>query len=214
MPQTKPTGDEEDWTVKPHPATRAATDRTRGLITLIAALLLAVLAAATASLTVHAQDSGGLDLVNHDRDFVERKKDGGFVARPVFDRQVDAIHYGIRHPETGDWIAPMYRVHSSGKGIGEGQEYSWNYPAVSQQPELSREEAFLLVIVAVHGGDAHTFNVVIPIYQPTSLWDRVLAALDPGRWARAFAVWMVEAVHGTLCGFVERMTGADACGEG
>ncbi|MXW30466.1 MAG: hypothetical protein F4X54_07955 [Chloroflexi bacterium] len=200
--------------MKPHPATRAATDRTRGLITLTAALLLAVLAAATASLTVHAQDSGGLDLVNHDRDFVERKKDGGFVARPVFDRQVDAIHYGIRHPETGDWIAPMYRVHSSGKDVGEGWEYSWGYPAVSQQPELSREEAFLLVIVAVHGGDAHTFNVVIPIYQPTSLWDRVLAALDPARWARAFASWMVEAVHGALCGFVERMTGADACGEG
>ncbi len=183
------------------------------LIMATAALLLAALATATVGSAVLAQD-GGLTLVNHDRDFVERKKSGGFVARPVFDRQVDAIHYGIRHPETGDWIAPMYRVHSSGNAVEAGWEYAWSYPVVPQQPELSREQAFLLVIVAMHGGDAHTFNVVIPIYQPTSLWDRVLAALDPARWARAFAVWMVEAVHGALCGFVNQTTGSDACGAG
>ncbi|MYK33753.1 MAG: hypothetical protein F4045_01175 [Chloroflexi bacterium] len=197
-------------------AQRLAKTRTitrRRLITLTAALALAALAMATASIAVLAQ-GGGLTLVNHDRDFVERKKDGGFVARPVFDRQVDAIHYGIRHPETGDWIAPMYRVHSSGKSIREGREYSWHYPAVSQQPDLDPDRAYLLVIVAIHGGEAHTFNVVIPIHRSTSLWDRVLGALDPSRWARAFAAWIVEAVFGALCSIVERASGTDACGEG
>lgn len=191
-------------------AIRISTAGTKRLIVLTTALALAALAAVTQSSLVLAQ-SGGLSLVNHDRDFVERKKDGGFVARPVFDRQVTALHYGIRHPETGDWIAPMYRVHSSGKGIGEGQEYSWHYPAVPQQPDLDPERAFLLVIVAVHSGETHTFNAVIPIHQPTSLWDRILGALDPSRWARAFAVWVVEAVFGALCGIVERVSGADAC---
>ena len=198
--------------MKPQMLAKTRTITRRRLVTFTAALALAALIAATASVAALAQD-GGLDLVNHDRDFVERKKSGGFVARPVFDRQVDTIHFGIRHPETGDWVAPMYRVHSSGTAVEDGWEYAWSYPVVAEQPELSREEAFLLVIVAVDDGDAHTFNVVIPIYQPTSLWDRVLAALDPGRWARAFAVWMVEAVHGALCGFVERISGADACGE-
>ncbi len=200
--------------MKPHPPTRAATDRTRRLITLTAALILAALAAIPASNLAQAQDGGGLTLVNHDRELVERKKDGGFVARPVFDRQVSAIHYGIRHPETGDWLTPMFRVHAAGKSITDGWEYAWPYPAIPQQPDLDREGPFLLVIVAMHGGDAHTFNVVIPIYQPTSIWDRVLAALDPGRWARAFAGWMVEAVHGALCGIVEQVSGADACGNG
>ena len=197
-----------------HPATRAAADRTRRFITLTAALLLAMLIAATTALTAQAQDGGGLALVNHDRELVERKKGGGFVARPVFDRQPAAVHYGIRHPETGDWITPMFRVHSAGSRRADGWEYAWHYPAIPQQPDLDREEPFLLVIVAMDGGDAHTFNVVIPVYQPTSIWDRVLAALDPGRWARAFAGWMVEAVHGALCGIVEQVTGADACGGG
>ena len=183
----------------------------RRLIPLASALLLAALAAATAGNTALAQ-GGGLTLVNADRDFVERKKDGGFIARPIFARQISAIHYGVRHPETGDWITPVFRVQSAGIHLADGWEYAWPYPVLPQQPSLSADEAFLLVIVAVYGGDHHTFNAVIPIYQPTSLWDRVLAALDPNRLARAFARWIVEAVNGALCGIVERMSGIDACG--
>ena len=194
-------------------ALKSGTQLSRRLLPLGIALLLAVLAAATVSNIALAQ-SGGLSLVNQDRDFVERKKDGGFIARPVFDRQVSAIHYGVRHPETGDWVTPMFRVQSAGNQLAGGWEYSWPYPVLPQQPGLSAEEAFLLVIVAMDGGDATTFNVVIPIYQPTSLWDRVLAALDPNRLARAFARWIVEAVNGALCGIVERISGADACGGG
>ena len=194
-------------------AIRTTSGRTRRLLPLTAALLLAALAAVSGNNTALAQN-GGLSLVNHDRDFVERKKDGGFIARPIFDRQVSAIHYGIRHPETGDWITPVFRVQSAGNKLADGWEYSWPYPVLPQQPDLSADEAFLLVIVAVVGGDSHTFNAVIPIYQPTSLWDRVLAALDPNRLARALARWIVEAVNGALCGIVERFSGIDACGAG
>ena len=197
--------------MKLQPLAKAGTNRRRLLTTFTAALLLAALAMATAGSIALAQD-GGLTLVNHDRDFVERKKDGNFSARPVFDRQLTAIHYGIRHADTGDWITSMYRVHSSGDAVDEGWEYSWHYGFIPQQPDLDPDQAFLLVMAVSHGADVHTFHAVIPIYQPTSLWDRVLAALEPGRWARAFAEWVVEGIYGALCGVIERASGADACG--
>ena len=197
--------------MKPQPLAKTRTIRRRRIITFTAALLLAALTMATAGSAALAQD-GGLTLVNHDRDFVERKKGGDFVARPVFDRQLAALHYGVRHPETGDWISPMYRVHSSGKDVGDGWEYSWQYGFIPQQPDLDPDRAFLLVMAVSDGADVHTFHAVIPIYRSSSLWDRVLAALDPGRWARAFAEWVVEAIYGALCGVIERASGADACG--
>ena len=51
--------------------------------------------------------------------------------------------------------------------------------------------------MAARGGDFYT---VVPIHEPANIWDRILAALSPARWARAFAGWMIEGVHGTLCG--------------
>ena len=42
------------------------------------------------------------------------------------------------------------------------------------------------------------------------LWNKILGALDPGRWAKAFARWTIEGVHGTLCGVVEKASGEDA----
>ena len=192
------------------PVISTTISRARRRVPLVVALLLAALAAATSSSTVLAQGSG-LTLVNHDRDFVERKKNGNFVARPVFDRQVAVIHYGIRHPETGDWLSSMYRVQSQGKRLADGWEYSWEYPALPEQPSLPAEEAFLLVMAVSDGADGKTFHAVIPIYRSSSLWDRVLNALDPGRWARAFAQWVVDGVYRALCGVVERVSGADAC---
>ena len=188
--------------------------RSGRLLPLAAAALLATLATAAVALTTQAQDDGGLSLVNHDRDFVERKKDGRFIARPVFDRQVAVIHYGIRHPETGDWISPMFRVQSDGKRLDDGWEYSWGYPVLREQPELEPDRAFLLVMAVSDGGDTRTFHAVIPIYRSSSLWDRVLDALDPGRWGRAFARWVVEGIYGALCGVIERASGTDACGGG
>ena len=59
-------------------------------------------------------------------------------------------------------------------------------------------------------GESGAYHAVIPVHQPGGLWDRVLGALDPSRWARAFARWVIEGVHGTLCGVVERASGSDA----
>ena len=60
------------------------------------------------------------------------------------------------------------------------------------------------------GGESAAFHAVIPVHRPGGLWDRVLGALDPSRWARAFATWVIEGVHGTLCSVVERASGVDA----
>ena len=69
-------------------------------------------------------------LVNAGREFVERKKEGGFIARPVYDRQIDALYYAIRDADTGDWLTPLYRVLGGEKRLSEGWEYSWEYPAL------------------------------------------------------------------------------------
>ena len=61
----------------------------RRFIPLASALLLAALLAIPASNIALAQTPPDeLTLVNADRDFVERKKGGEFVARPLFDREI------------------------------------------------------------------------------------------------------------------------------
>ena len=152
-----------------------------------------------------------ITLVNADRDFVERKGGGEFVARPVFDRKIVVLHYAVRDADTGDWISAVYRVSGGEKERSDGWEYSWEYPDLDEQPDLDRDRAYLLVmLVESEDGKRGDFYAVVPIHQPGRIWDKVLAALNPGRWARAFAGWMVEGVHGTLCGVVERASGEDA----
>ena len=149
---------------------------------------------------------------------VERKKEGDFVARPIFSRQVSELYYSIRHPDTGEWITNTYRVQGSGKKLSEGWEYTFEYPALDEQPDLDPEQAFLLVLGVPRqgGGERHVFHALIPVHQPKGLWDKVLGALKPDRWARAAAGWLVQGAHGTLCGVVEGITGteiADCDGE-
>ena len=192
----------------------------RRLIPPTVALLLAALLAIPSSGTVMAQappgddivpvSSTGLALVNAGRDFVERKKKGEFIARPVFDREIENLFYGVRDGDSGDWITTMYHVKARAKRLSDGWEYSWQYPALREQPELDPETPYLLVILASGGGKSGAFHAVIPVHQPGGLWDRVLGALDPSRWARAFARWVIEGVHGTLCGVVERASGSNA----
>ena len=179
---------------------------------LAAALLLAALLTLPSSGTAFAQSPPGDDivLVNADRDFVERKKRGEFIARPVFDHEIENLFYGVRDADTGDWLTTMYRVKARAKRLHEGWEHSWEYPALDEQPDLDPDTPYLLVILASGGGKSGAFYAVIPVHQPGGLWDRVLGALDPSRWARAFATWVIEGVHGTLCGVVERASGADA----
>ena len=200
---------------KPRPARR--------LIPLTAVLLLAALTAIPASGVVLAQSpppdtdavtpvsSTGQALVNRDRQMVERKKEGEFVARPVFSRRTGVLYYSIRHPDTGAWITNTYRVRGSGKQLSEGWEYTFEYPALDEQPELHPEQAFLLVLAVPRtgGGDHHVFHALIPVHQPRGLWDRVLGALDPDRWARAGARWVIQGVHGTLCGVVQKVSARD-----
>ena len=189
----------------------------RQLLPLASTLLLAALLAIASSGIVLAQ-APGLVLVNEDRELVERKKNGRFIARPVFSRELDVLYYAVRDADTGDWLTLMYRVQGGEKKLSDGWEYSWEYPALSEQPDLDPERAYLLVIgvpADVQGGP-YVFHSLIPVHQPSGLWDRILGALDPGRWARAFARWVIEGVHGGLCAVVERATRTDIdnCGRG
>ena len=188
----------------------------RLLIPPAAALLLAALLAVPSSNLALAQAQAppdeGLVFVNEDEEPIERKKDGRFIARPVFSRELDDLHYGVRHPDTGDWLTAVYRIRGGEKRRSDGWEYSWEYPALDEQPELDPEQGYLLVMLARESGasEPQTFHAVIPVHQPGGLWNRILNALDPTRWARAVARWVIEGVHGTLCGVVERATGTDA----
>ena len=183
----------------------------RRFIPLASALLLAALLAIPASNIALAQTPPDeLTLVNADRDFVERKKGGEFGARPVFDREIATLFYAVRDADTGDWISAMYRVKGGEKKRGDGWEYSWEYPDADDHPELDRDRAYLLVMLAeAEDGKRGDFYAVVPIYQPGRIWDKILSALNPGRWARAFAGWMIEGTHGTLCGVIERASGED-----
>ena len=181
---------------------------------LAATLLLATLLAALTGAVVQAQGSPGtgLRLVNAETALVERKEDGRFIARPVFSQQLAVLFYGVRHPDTGVWLTAMYRVQGGEARRADGWEYPFEYPVLAEQPALDAEEAYLLVLLAGTAGDTtpHTFYAVVPVHQPGGLWDRVLGALDPGRWAKAYARWVIEGVHGAICGVVEHVTGVDA----
>ena len=189
----------------------------RRIFPLAIALVLAALVAIPSSGIALAQEpfGEGIVLVNADRDFVERKGGGEFVARPVFDRKIETLFYAVRDADTGDWISAMYRVSGGEKKRSDGWEYSWEYPALDEQPDLDRDRAYLLVMLAQsEDGLRGDFYAVVPIHQPGRIWDKILSALNPARWARAFAGWVVEGVHGTLCGVVEQASGEDAdnCG--
>ncbi|MDE2718087.1 MAG: hypothetical protein OXI33_13900 [Chloroflexota bacterium] len=144
------------------------------------------------------------------------QEEGELVARPVFDRKIDTLFYAVRDADTGEWISVMYRVIGGEKRRSDGWEYSWSYPALKEQPELDPDHSYLLAMLANTGGETKAFYAVIPVYEPSRIWDRILSALNPARWARAFAGWVIEGVHGTLCGAVERASGTDAdnCGGG
>ena len=186
----------------------------RRLLPMAGVLPLAALLAVLSGSTVLGQGPPPDDvtLVNRDDALVERKKDGDFVARPVFSHELELLYYGVRHPDTGDWLTATFRVHGGERRLSNGWQYTWEYPALDEQPDLDPEEAFLLVMLVRETGesDPRTFHALIPVHQPRGLWDRVLGALDPDRWARAIARWVIEGVHGTICAVVEHAGGGDA----
>ena len=191
----------------------------RRLIPLAAALLLAALVSIPSSTPALAQSppSDEIVLVNADRDFVERKGDGQFVARPLFDRKIVNLFYAVRDADTGDWISTMYRVKGGEKKRSDGWEYSWEYPDLDEHPDLDKDRSYLLVMLAeAEDGKRGDFYAVVPVHQPGNIFKKILSALSPARWAKAFAGWVIEGTHGSLCGVVERATGEDAdnCGGG
>ena len=202
--------------------------RARRLTLLTAVLLLSAIVAIPASGLALAQSppsddispvsSTGQALVNRDRQLVERKKEGDFVARPIFSRQVEVLYYAIRHPDTGGWLTNTYQVRGGEKRLAEGWEYTFEYPALDEQPELHPEQPFLLMLAVPRqgGGERHVFYALIPVHQPKGLWDRVLGALEPDRWARAAAKWVIQGAHGTLCGVFQGVfqTDIEDCGGG
>ena len=187
----------------------------RRLIPLAVALLLSALVAIPASGVALAQSPPPGDRPSHPGQ--PRPADGGaeeggrFRARPIFSRQTDVLFYTIRHPDTGDWLTSTYRVRGGEKRLSEGWEYTFEYPALDEQPELHPEQGYLLVLAVprIGGGDHHVFHALIPVHQPNGLWDKVLGALDPDRWARAGAKWVIQGVHGTLCGVVQKVSASD-----
>ena len=196
-----------------HSTIRRTLRRARRLMPLAAALVLAALVSIPTSNLVLAQSppAGDITLVNSDREFVERKKGGEFVARPIFDRELEDLFYAVRDADTGDWISAMYRVRGGEKKRSDGWEYSWEYPKLDEQPDLDPDRAYLLVMLAhAEDGKRGDFYAVVPIHEPGRIWDKILSALNPSRWARATAGWVIEGVHGTLCGVVERASGEDA----
>ena len=42
----------------------------------------------------------------------------------------------------------MYRVSGGEKERSDGWEYSWEYPALDEQPDLDLDRAYLLVMLA------------------------------------------------------------------
>ncbi len=192
------------------------SSRAGRLRALAAALLLAALAgvpsSGSAALAQAPPAGAGIVLVNEDdEDLIERKDDGRFIARPVFDRRLAAVYFGVRDGDTGDWLVPMYRLRGGEKQRRDGVEYSFEYPFEDGQTQLDPEQPYLLVILAKSWAEetAHFYAVIHP-HQPGGLWDRVLRALDPPRWGKAIATWLIEGAHGALCGVVERASGADA----
>ena len=141
----------------------------RRILPLVSALLLAALVAIPTSNPALAQapPAGELTLVNAEREFVERKGDGQFVARPVFDRKIVDLFYAVRDADTGDWISAMYRVKGGEKKRSDGWEYSWEYPDLDEHPDLDRDRAYLLVMLAVaEDGKRGEFYAVVPIHEP------------------------------------------------
>ena len=162
-------------------------------------------------------DSDPVTLVNRDRQMVERKKEGEFVARPVFSRQTDVLYYSIRHPDTGAWITNTYRVQGGGSSSPRGWSTPSSTPPWTSSPSStpSRRSCWCWPCPAGAAATTTSSTPLVPVHQPKGLWDKVLGALDPDRWARAAAKWVIQGVHGTLCGVVEGVTQTEIaeCGE-
>ena len=155
-----------------------------------------------------------LEWVNQEEDWIERKKHGQFRARPIFNRQLATLYYGLRDSDTGEWLTAMYRVSGGEKERDEGWEYEFDYPALDEHEALDPDKTYLMVMLAgtTRQATPTTFYAVVPMHQPGGLLGSLLRALDPDGWAKAAARWVIEGVHGTLCGVLTELTGDEPAG--
>lgn len=149
-----------------------------------------------------------LEWVNQDEDWIERKKHGEFRARPIFNQRLATLYYGLRDSDTGEWLTAMYRVSGGEQERDEGWEYEFDYPALDEHEAIDPDKTYLMVILAAFARQPTptTFYAVVPLHQPGGLLGSLLRALDPDGWAKAAAGWVIEGVHGTLCGVLTALT--------
>ena len=157
-------------------------------------------------------ETGDITLVNWDRQMVERKKDGDFVARPVFSRRTDVLFYSIRHPDTGEWLTATYRVQGGEKKLSEGWEYTFEYPALRRTARPPPGTG-----ISPGAGRAPHRRRRPPRLPRSDTRPPAQGACGTRCWApwtrtaglRAAARWVIQGVHGTLCGVVEGVTQTD-----
>ena len=164
-------------------------------------------------------------LVNRHRDYVERHEDGGFYFRPIFNQAVypdmDGISFIIRDSrgkplhDVPFFVAAdtenLFREHKA--GFEHTVEYS---PADKEGwPVLDPEKPYMLVffVQELAGPVRNDWPVLIPVYQPTGLWEEVKRGIKPDTWARKVLGWTFRGVHNTLCTIVVKVAGgaADNC---
>ncbi|MDE2967381.1 MAG: hypothetical protein OXS30_07860 [Chloroflexota bacterium] len=189
---------------------RRTRKRAKRLAAAVLALAAVVFALAAWQIADAQQPPSGtqIEWVNEDEDWIERKKHGQFRARPIFSQQLTTLYYGIRDADTGEWLTSMYRVSGGETARDEGWEYEFDYPALDEQTPLDPDRTYLMVMLAATGRQPTptTFYAVVPLHQPGGLLGSLLRALDPDGWAKAAARWVIEGVHGTLCGVLTALT--------
>ena len=186
-----------------------AIPRRRSLITALAlGALLLVVGGSPVVPHAFAQESG-LTLVNQDERFIQRHDHGGFTARPVLSAEAAAVAYGVKDPIDGTWLTAFYFVEDGPRRVNRGWEYTFDYPSDDSQPELDPERAYILGVLAWLDDESYLFEAIIPMHESTGLWDRVINALNPARWARAAAGWTIEGTHGLMCSVLGRIAGGD-----
>ncbi len=82
----------------------------------------------------------------------------------------------------------MYRVRGGEKKRSDGWEYYWEYLDLDEHPALDKDRSYLLVMLAEdENGNRGDFYAVVPVHQPGNIFKKILSALSPARWTKAFA---------------------------
>ena len=103
----------------------------------VAGLLAAASVAIPALQLVDAQTPPVVErlvIVNEDEEkpFIERKKNGEFRARPIFNLRLSRLTYGIRDADSGEWLTAIYRVNGGEDERDKGWEVRLRLPGAGR----------------------------------------------------------------------------------